>query len=144
MASAIRRIEYFRTTVKDEPGAGFTILSALSSQGVNLVAFTAIPMAVQQTELMLFPESSSMFSRAAANIRMQVDGPHAALLVQGDDALGAIAEIHGALADEGVNVVSASGVSDGRGSFGYVIHMRESDVDRAAALLHHRFVLAAR
>ncbi len=45
MASDIRRIEYFRTTVRDEPGAGFTVLSALRSQGVNLVAFTAIPVA---------------------------------------------------------------------------------------------------
>jgi predicted amino acid-binding ACT domain protein len=135
MASDIRRIEYFRTTVKDEPGEGLTVLSALSSQGVNLVAFTAVPVAAHETQLMLYPESATALTRAATNSRMQMDGPYAALLVQGDDALGAIAGIHRVLAKAGLNVVSASGVTDGRGAFGYIIHLRESDVDRAANLL---------
>jgi predicted amino acid-binding ACT domain protein len=143
MGSDIRRVEYYRATVKDEPGAAFTVLSALSSQGVNLVAFTAIPIALNETQLILFPDSSTSFAHAAAAIRMPVDGPHSALLVQGDDALGAIAEIHGILADEDINVVGASGVADGRGAFGYVIHLRESDVDRAAILLRHTFAMSA-
>lgn len=142
MGSDIRRIEYFRATVKDEPGSAFTVLSALSSQGVNLVAFTAIPIAVNETQLILFPDSSTSFSHAAATIRMAVDGPHPALLVQGDDALGAIAEIHGILADEDINVVAATGVADGRGTFGYVIHLRENDVDRAANLLRQSFAVS--
>lgn len=143
MASDIRRIEYFRTTVKDEPGAAFRVLSALRSQGVNLLAFTAIPIAVNETQLILFPDSSTSFSRAASTIRMPADGPHAALLVQGDDALGAIAEIHGVLADDGINVVGATGVADGRGAFGYVIHLRETEVDRAAYLLRQAFAVSA-
>ncbi len=140
MASGIRRIEYFRSTVKDEPGAAFTVLSALSSQGVNLVAFTAIPGTGHETQLILYPDSGQSFARAAANSHMQVDGPHAALLVQGDDALGAIAEIHRVLADVGLNVVSASGVADGRGAFGYIIHLREGDVERAASALRQAVV----
>lgn len=141
MASDIRRIEYFRTTVKDEPGAAFTVLSALRSQGVNLLAFTAVPVGVKETQLILFPDSGTSFSHAAHTIRMDVDGPHAALMVQGDDALGAIAEIHGILADDGINVVSATGVADGRGAFGYVIHLRDADVDRAAHLLRQAFAV---
>jgi len=143
MASDIRRIEYFRATVKDEPGAAFTVLSALRSQGVNLVAFTAIPIGVNETQLILFPDNGTSFSRAAGTIRMDVDGPHAALIVQGDDALGAIAEIHGILADAGLNVVGATGVADGRGAFGYVIHLRECDVERAVHLLRQTFTVAA-
>ena len=142
MASDIRRVHYFRITVKDEPGAAFTVLSALSTQGVNLVAFTAIPVDVKETQLILFPDSSTSFTRAAENIRMPIDGPHSALLVQGDDSLGAIAEIHGILADGGLNVVGASGVADGRGSFGYVIHLREAEVDRAAQLLRQAFAVS--
>lgn len=144
MTSDIRRIEYFRTTVKDEPGSGFTVLSALSSQGVNLVAFTAIPGPGHETQLILYPESATSLARAAAASRMAVDGPHAALLVQGDDALGAIAEIHRVLAGAGLNVVSASGVADGRGAFGYVIHLRESDVERAATALRQAAVSSHR
>jgi hypothetical protein len=143
MASDIRRIEYFRTTVRDVPGAAFTVLSALSSQGVNLLAFMAVPTAANETQLILFPDSSTSFAHAAAATQMPVDGPHAALLVQGDDALGAIAEIHGVLADVGINVVGATGVADGRGAFGYVIHLRENEVDRAAHLLRQAFEVSA-
>jgi hypothetical protein len=135
MAFTIRRIEYFHTTVKDEPGEGFAVLSALASQNVNLLAFTAVPVAGNETQLTLYPDSASALSHAAASTRMAMEGPHPALLVQGDDELGAIASIHRRLASAGLNVASASGVTDGRGSFAYIIHMRAADVDRAADVL---------
>jgi hypothetical protein len=135
MAFSIQRIEYFRTIVSDELGEGFTVLSTLASQGVNLLAFTGIPLGDQRTELTLYPETASAFGRAAAAAGMQLEGPHPALLVQGDDELGALAGIHRVLARAVLNVIAATGVADGRGSFGYVIHMRPADVDRAADVL---------
>jgi hypothetical protein len=135
MAFSIHRIEYFRTIVSDEPGEGFTVLSTLAGQGVNLLAFTGIPLGYQRTELTLYPESASAFSRAAATAGMQLDGPLPALLVQGDDELGALAGIHRELARAQVNVIAATGVADGRGAFGYVIHLRPTDVDRATEVL---------
>ena len=135
MACSIRRIDYFRTTVSDEPGEGFTALSTLASQGVNLLAFTGIPLGDRRTELTLYPESASAFARAATAAGMQLEGPHAALLVQGDDELGALAGIHRVLARAQLNVMWATGVADGRGSFGYVIHMHSGEVDRAADVL---------
>jgi hypothetical protein len=135
MAVDIRRLEYFRTIVKDEPGEGFNVLSAFASQGVNLLAFTAVPVGANETELTLYPESSLALSHASRASGMSLDGPHPALLVQGDDELGAIASLHRRLAGAGLNVVSATGLTDGRGSFGYIIHMRPADVGRAAAVL---------
>ena len=71
MPFEIRRVEYFRITVKDEPGQGFAVLSALSSQGVNLLAFTAIPVVSgHETQLTLYPDSSTAMSRAAASSGM--------------------------------------------------------------------------
>jgi len=135
MAFSIRRIEYFRAVISDEPGEGFAALSSLSSQGVNLLAFTGIPLGDRRTELTLYPESATALERAAATAGMQLDGPLPALLVQGDDELGALAGIHRLLAGAQLNVVAATGVADGRGSFGYVIHMRPADVKRAADVL---------
>jgi hypothetical protein len=135
MAFDIRRIDYFRTIISDEPGEGFTLLSTLSSQGVNLLAFTGIPLGDRRTELTLYPESGSALERAAAAAGVQLDGPLPALLVQGDDELGALAGIHRELAHAGLNVVAATGVADGRGSFGYVIHLRPTDVERAVEVL---------
>jgi hypothetical protein len=60
-----------------------------------------------------------------------LDGPHPALLVQGDDELGALAEVHGRLYQAGVDVYASSGVTDGRGTYGYVIYVREDQVQEA-------------
>jgi hypothetical protein len=135
MAVDIRQFEYFRTIVKDEPGEGFNVLSALASQGVNLLAFTAIPVGANETELTLYPDNSHALTHASSAAGMRLDGPHPALFVQGDDELGAIANLHRKLAAAGLNVASATGLTDGRGSFGYIIHMHPADVGRAEAVL---------
>ena len=64
-----------------------------------------------------------------------MDGPHPAFLVQGDDELGALAQIHQALFEANVNVFASSGVTDGRGSFGYVVYVRPDDLRRAEEAL---------
>jgi hypothetical protein len=43
MAQKIRRAEYFHVTVRDRPGEGYHVLSELAEQGVQLLAFSAIP-----------------------------------------------------------------------------------------------------
>jgi hypothetical protein len=88
-----------------------------------------------RTELMLFPEDESQLQAAAAQAPFSLDGPHPALLVQGDDEPGAAAALHERLWRAGVNVYASSGVSNGRGSFGYVIFVRPGEFDTAAAAL---------
>ena len=43
--------------------------------------------------------------------------------------------MHKQLFDAGVDVYAASGVTDGRGAFGYVIYVREDQLQKAAAAL---------
>ena len=62
-------------------------------------------------------------------------GPHCAFLVQGDDRLGAFVDIHRRLAEASINVFSATGVSDGRGGYGYLIYVGPEDFGPAAELL---------
>ncbi len=56
MATRIRRVSYFHTVVHDQPGEAFKLLSLLANQGVNLMAFTAVPVGPSQTQLTLFPD----------------------------------------------------------------------------------------
>ena len=42
MPYRIRRVEYYYTTVEDQPGEAYKLLSRLASLGVNLLAFTAV------------------------------------------------------------------------------------------------------
>ncbi len=72
---------------------------------------------------------------AASKAGLALDGPHPALLVQGDDELGAFAGVHEKLYQASVNVYASTGVTDGRGSYGYVLYVRPDEYERAAAAL---------
>jgi hypothetical protein len=133
MAFSIRKIEYFYTTVRDQPGEAYKLLTGLADLGINLLAFTAVPVGPVRTQLSLFPEDSHKLSEAARQIGFELDGPYTALLVRGDDELGALAEIHEKLSAASVNVYASSGVTDGKGSYGYVVYVRPDDIERAAA-----------
>ena len=135
MAYSIRRVDYFYTTVQDQPGEAYKLLAEMADMGLNMVAFTAVPVGPMHTQLTIFPEDSARMSAAAQRAGMRVDGPHSAFLVQGDDELGALAEIHQELYRADVNVFASTGVTDGRGTFGYLIYVRQGEYDRAAAAL---------
>lgn len=135
MASRIRRVEYFHATVKDRPGEAYQLLSQLAGSGVNLLAFSAVPAGVEHTQLMLFPESVEALLRAAASEGLVLSGPQHALLIQGDDELGALAEVHRQLSSGQVNVYASTGVADGQGGFGYVVFLRSEDIDLATGIL---------
>lgn len=135
MAYRIRRVDYFYTTIKDEPGEAYELLSLLAGLGINLLAFTAVPFGPMNTQLAIFPEDSGKLTDVARKSGLKLDGPQPALLVQGDDELGALADVHMKLYEDHVNVFASSGVSDGKGSYGYVIYVRPDDYERAVAAL---------
>ena len=135
MGSEIRRVDYFYTAVKDQPGEAYKLLSLLADLGVNLLAFTAVPVGPMRTQLALFPEDTGKLTSEAKKAGLTIDGPHAAFLVQGDDQLGALADIHARLFDAHVNIYASTGVTDGRGSFGYVLYVRPEDSGKAARAL---------
>ena len=135
MAFKIRRVDYFYTTVKDQPGEAYRLLSQLADLGVNLLALTAVPIGPLHTQLTIFPEDTRMMAAAAEKAGLPLDGPNPALLVQGDDTLGALAGIHEKLYEENVNVYASSGVTDGSGSYGYVLYVRPDKYETAARAL---------
>ncbi|NUO83094.1 hypothetical protein HUU05_23735 [candidate division KSB1 bacterium] len=135
MAFKIRRVDYFYTTVKDQAGEAYKLLSQLASLGINLLAFSGIPTGPIRTQLTLFPEDSLKMKDAANKAGLRLDGPHPALLVQGDDELGALAGIHEKLFEANVSVYASSGVSDGRGSYGYIIYVRPDQYETAGKAL---------
>lgn len=135
MALRIDRARYYYTIVQDRPGEAYRLLSQLSTGRVNLRAFNSVPLGPSQTQLVLFPDDEDALMEMAKKAALSLTGPYPALLVQGDDELGALVDIHGSLSDAGINVASATGVTDGKGSFGYIIYVRQEDFDRAADVL---------
>ena len=135
MAFSVRPSEYFYVNTRDELGAAYRILSALAARGVNLLAFTAVPSGEHRAQFALFPEDPSQFIAETRQAQIEIEGPHYALLVQGDDDLGRLAGVHGRLFEAGVDVYASSGVSDGRGAFGYVVYVREDQFQQAVDAL---------
>jgi len=135
MALHIRKVEYFYTSVEDQPGEAYKLLSQLADIGVNLLAFTAIPVGPMRTQFTLFAEDPNKLIEAGRKAGFTVDGPNPAILVQGDDELGALTGIHQKLYEANVNVYASNGVTDGKSSFGYVLYIRPEEMDKALAAL---------
>jgi hypothetical protein len=135
MAHTIRRVDYYYANIRDELGAAYRVLAQLAELGVNLLAFTAVPSGPALAQVALFPEDPNKLAAEAKAAQLELDGPYHALLVQGDDELGAFASVHERLFQAGVDVYASSGVTDGRGSFGYVVYVREDQFQHAAEAL---------
>ncbi len=135
MAHQIRKVDYFYATVKDEPGTSYELLTQLAELGINQLAFTAVPTGPNYTQLTIFPEDAAKLIQETKNANLNLDGPHPAILVQGDDELGALKNIHNKLFLANVNIYASMGVTDGQGSFGYLIYIRPGEFERARAAL---------
>jgi len=135
MAYRIRRVEYFHATVVDQPGEVYKVLSALAGLGVNLLAFTAVPVGPDSTQLTLFPDDPAKMKSEARKAGMALDGPHQALVVQGDDELGVLAAVHEKIYRANVDVYASSAIADGSGKYGHIIYVRPEDYEGAAKAL---------
>ena len=128
-------MDYFHATVKDRPGEAYRLLSELAAAEVNLLAFSAIPIGPEVTQLVLFPDSTEGLTALAEKAGLVLTGPQHAFLVQGDDRLGAFADIHRKLFDAQINVYASTGVTDGKGDYGCVLYVRADSYKRAAHAL---------
>lgn len=135
MATKMRRIEYFYATVKDQPGQAYQFLQQLADLGINLLAFTAVPVGPFSTQLSIFPEDARNLIDLARHAGLKIEGPHHAILVQGDDEVGALADVHKRIYQAGVNIYASTGVATGKKSYGYLLYVRPEAFERAAQAL---------
>lgn len=135
MAISVRAVEYFYTRIENEPQEAYELLAQLASEDINVLAFSAVPFGPNHVELTIFPDPTARFQSLAARTQWALTGPQHALLIQGDDRLGTLADIHRKLQDAGVQVYASTGVTDGHGGYGYVIYTKEGDHIAAAKAL---------
>ena len=136
MSFQIKSVSYFYTTVNDLPGAAYALLTQLSDLGINLHAFTSVPVGPEHTQLSLFPDDAAKLRAEAKKAGIKLEGPHNAILVHGDDELGALTSIHEKLYEAKINVYASNGVTDGKGSYGYIIYIRPESFKAALKALN--------
>jgi hypothetical protein len=131
MALTVRSVEYFYANVANDSDKAYALLTELAEEEITLLAFSAVPFgdrtADRNMELTLFPDRTDSLLKAAAKFGWTLRGPQHAVLIQGDDHLTALADIHSCLNEAGVKIFASTGVTDGAGRFGYVIYFSEGD-----------------
>ena len=129
MADAVRLVDYFYVTIPDKTGEGARLLETLRQEGVNLLAFSAFPEG-RRSQADFIPEDSAAFRRAAKRAKWKVTGPKKVFLLQGDDRVGALADVARALANAKVNVTALDAVSV-HGRYGAIFWVAAKDLKKA-------------
>ena len=135
MAFDIKRVEYYYITVEDKVGEGFKLLSVFAGVGVNLLAFEAVPLGPMRAQFTLFPDDNLKMTEGAKKAGLTLDGPHSALLVQGDDESGALAGIYKKLSQAGIDVYASNGIAAIKGGYGVILYFKQKDYEKAVAAL---------
>lgn len=135
MKAHVSHAPYYYARVEGDPDGAYRWLAELASADVDLLAFSAVPFGPNHVELTMFPRDRPALDRAAGERGWQLVGPYYALLIRGDDRLGALSEIHAELREVGVSVYSSIGLVDDRGGYSYLVYVREQDFDAAARVL---------
>jgi hypothetical protein len=134
MAETVRLVEYFYTIQPNKAGEGARALTTLKDAGVDLLAFSGFPKG-RGAQLDFIPADPAAFRQAAKKAKWKVVGPKRGFLVQGDDRLGAGADLMDRLGRAKINVTAIDAVSAGGGRYGAIFWVASKDVKKAAALL---------
>lgn len=130
----IQRVQYFYTEVGDKPGEGARLLNLLKDEGVNLLAFTGFPKG-RRAQIDFVPADEAAFKAAAKKGRIKLVGPKTGFLIQGDDRVGAIADILTKLAEAKINVTAVDAAAAGLGRYSAILWVKSRDVNKAAKVL---------
>ncbi len=135
MADTVRQVDYYYVTVSDAPGEAQGILSALRDSGVSMLAFLGFPLGGGRSQLDLVPEDPASLRAAAESAGVTLSDAKRAFLIQGDDRVGAVADVTSKLADAGINATAAAAVAAASGQYGMILWVAQTDFDGAAAAL---------
>jgi len=134
MTDTVRRVQYFYVEAPDKPGEGAKLLTMLKEAGVDLLAFSGFPKG-RRAQIDFIPADQAAFRAAVRKAKLKLVGPKTGFLVQGDDRVGAAAELMTKLADAGINVTAVDAVAAGAGRYGAILWVKPRDVNKAAKAL---------
>ena len=135
MSDTIRQVDYYYIEVPDKVGEGAQILSALKQDGVNMLAYCGFPIAGNKAQIDIVPEDPEAFRKLATRLGWKLSDRKRAILVQGDDRVGAVADVLGKLAAQGISVVGSQAGSAGSGRWVMTLWVKPGDFRRASEVL---------
>ncbi len=134
MADTVRKVTYFAMDVPNKPGEGVRVLQALSTEGINLLAFSGFPSG-RKTQVDFIPEDVMAFKNAVKKAKIKTRRQKFGFLIQGDDRKGAMLDLLAALAEKKINITAIDAVAAGAGRYGAILWVGTKDVSKAAKAL---------
>ena len=138
MADRVRKVSYCYPMVPNRPGQGARVIGELRKGGVNLLAFIGFPAGGGRAQLDLVTDDMPGLRRIARRNAWRLSSVKRAFLVHGADRVGAVHDHMRRLADAGISVTAAAGVSAGKGRYGMILWVKPRDYARAARALRAR------
>lgn len=135
MTLEIKIVDYYNFSVGDHAKDAPKLLSVFAGVGISLLAFKAVPFNAGRTRFSLFPNDGSKMIDSAKKAGLALDGPHSALLIEGGDESGALADIFEKLSQANIKVNESYGIADIKGSYGVVLYLEREDCEKALASL---------
>jgi len=100
----------------------------------RFIPFSGFPEG-RRAQLDFIPADAAAFKHVAKANKWKIVGPKRGFLIQGDDRVGAIADIVGRLADAKINIVAIDAVS-ANGRYGALCWVAPREVRKAAQVLN--------
>ena len=134
MAETITRVDYFYIETPNKPGEAARALTAIKDAGLNLLAFSGFPKG-RRAQLDFIPADPVAFAKCAKKAGCTLSKKKSGFLIQGEDRIGAGANILNKLADAKINVTAISAVCAGKNRYGAILWVKPPDLKRAAKVL---------
>jgi hypothetical protein len=134
----VRQIEYTNIVVEYRVSDASKLLSTLASGGIDFLAYKATNIGGKQTVFTLFSDSAQKMAEVADKHGFKVDGPYSAILVKGDEEIGALAAIYEKLSQANINVDESSGIAHIKGGYGLILYIKQEDCKEALMALRNK------
>lgn len=131
MADIVQTYDYFALGVPDKAGEGQRILAMLAREGVDLVAFSGFPTGAGKAQLDIVPADAKAFAAAAQKLKLRPRKAKTVFLVQGDDRVGAVAQVLARTSAAKIQLIAAQALAAGAGRWAMMLWVKPGSVEKA-------------